>query len=217
MRGPVQPRTFRPRSACQPGGTDYQRFCSGIGKGPLMSHLSLEQRTQEGFELNTRQDFSIMRDVRPQRGRPSWDLPIQESPRMRFLRPRGVKWLLKPTRPVRTTPRTGISVFGLKSSTVSTVNSTLLLFASPSERSRAFCLAGVLPRHPLLQLLPLAASPTEPQLSPPADAWLQIHGVGSSAPTSSSAPPSRSHPDARCTWLLCTLRPSCLGRNPAER
>nr|XP_045754026.1 uncharacterized protein LOC123859782 isoform X7 [Mirounga angustirostris] len=131
MRGPVQPRAFRPRSACQPGGTDYQRFCSGIGKGPSMSHLSLEQRTQEGFELNTRQDFSIMRDVRPQRGRPNWDLPIQESPKMRFLRPRGMKCLLKPTRPVRTTPRTGISVFGSKSSTVSTTHRDCVWLCSP--------------------------------------------------------------------------------------
>nr|XP_054368956.1 uncharacterized protein LOC123859782 isoform X5 [Mirounga angustirostris] len=117
MRGPVQPRAFRPRSACQPGGTDYQRFCSGIGKGPSMSHLSLEQRTQEGFELNTRQDFSIMRDVRPQRGRPNWDLPIQESPKTH----RDCVWLCSPWRhpshpgPCLTQRRCSMSKLRLKS------------------------------------------------------------------------------------------------------
>lgn len=58
------------------------------------------------------------------------------------------------------------------------------------------------------QLFPLAASPTDLQLSPPADAWLLTHGFGSSAPTSPSAPPSWSHFDAGCTWLLWLVAPS---------
>ena len=57
-------------------------------------------------------------------------------------------------------------------------------------------------------LFPLAASPHDPQLSPPADTWLQAHGVGSSVLNSSSAPPSRSHLDAGCTRLLWLMAPS---------
>ena len=58
------------------------------------------------------------------------------------------------------------------------------------------------------QLFPLAASPADLQLSPPADTWLLTHGVGSSAPTSPSAPPSWSHFEAGYTWLLWLVAPS---------